>query len=388
MLYTFFWILFFIIFYAYIGYTIILLVLALFKRNFKLPIIKENDLPEVTLLIAAYNERDIIEQKIKDCSQLDYPKEKLKIVWVTDGSNDGSVEILKNIDNIKVIHENIRAGKTAALNRAIPFINTEIVVFNDANTFLNPDTIKNLIRWFEYSKIGCVAGEKRITTSKADNAAGAGEGLYWNYESFIKKMESKVGSTMGAAGELYAIRTALYNPPKNNIVLDDFMVSMSIAAKGLKIHYDPEAIASESSSLSIAEEIKRKVRIAAGGFQVLFSNSRFLNFFKHFSLSFQYFSHKVLRWFLVPFSFLAIFIVNILIAIQPDAQSFYLAFIVLQVIFYILSILGAFMQNKNIQLKVFFMPFYISMMNYSIILGLFRYLKGSQKAAWEKSKRA
>ncbi len=362
--------------------------MAMFKRDKKPTILDETELPEVTLLIAAYNEINIIGNKVNDCLKLNYPKEKLRIVWVTDGSDDGSVELLRSIDNVEVLHEDIRAGKTAALNRAMAFIKTEIVVFNDANTFLNPDTLQNLVRWFVYINVGCVAGEKRITTSKADNAAGAGEGLYWNYESFIKKMESKVGSTMGAAGELYAIRTELYNPPKNDIVLDDFMVSMSIAENGLKIHYDPEAIATESSSLSIAEEIKRKVRIAAGGFQILFRKGSFLNFFSHFFLSFQYFSHKVLRWFLVPFSFLAIFITNILIVFQEHAPLYYYVFLALQVVFYVLSVLGAILQAKTLKLKLVFMPFYISMMNYSIILGFFRYLKGNQNAAWEKSKRA
>lgn len=386
MLQTLFWILIGIVFYTYFGYTLLLLLIYVFSRG-KKTIRDKEYCPDVTLLIAAYNEKDILPEKLRNSFELNYPTGKLHHLWITDGSNDGTYEYLKENNNIQVLHRPVRSGKTAALNRAVQYIKTPIVVFTDANTMLSKNTIINLVRWFQNDTIGCVAGEKKISVSEKEKAASAGEGLYWGYESLIKKLESNVGSVMGAAGELYAIRTELYAPPPEKIVLDDFMVSMSIAEKGYKIMYDPEAYAIENSSFNIKEELKRKVRIAAGSFQVLFNKLSLLNFFRHFGLSFQYVSHKVFRWLIVPFSLMAILVLNIALVMKHDNLEIYNWILFLQVTFYLFALLGSILQNSNLKIKVFFVPFYMVIMNYAILLGLIRYLNGSQTAAWEKAKR-
>ena len=183
-----------IVFYTYIGYGIILWLLVKVKRIFvKRPQsqpLSDDDFPEATLLIAAYNEELIISEKMANTTMLDYPKGKLKVVWVTDGSNDGTNALLKEYENITVLFKPERKGKTAALNRSIPFIDTPIVVFTDANTMLNRNAIKNIAACFiRNPRVGCVAGEKRIATSLRSNASTGGEGMYWKYYTYTVKSQ-------------------------------------------------------------------------------------------------------------------------------------------------------------------------------------------------------
>ncbi len=387
MLIILFWILISIILYSYLGYTLVLIGISLFKKKEIQTKSSHEDWPEVTSLVAAYNEIDIIDEKILNSFQLDYPKEKIHHLWITDGSDDGTYEKLKGIPGIEVIHIPERKGKTAALNRAMTFIKTPYTVFSDANSMLAPIAIKELILGFNNKKVGCVAGEKRVLSKEKDIAVSAGEGIYWNYESIIKKLESQVGTTVGAAGEIYAIKTELYIPPKENIVLDDFVVSLSIAQNGYKIKYRPQASAKEFASFSIREEIKRKTRIAAGSFQVLFGSLYLLNFFKHFGLSFQYFSHKVLRWLFVPFALFSLPIITLGIILFNGPIDFYCIIFILLILFCLLAAIGAIFQDKQVKFKFIFAPFYLVIMNYSLISGFIRYLKGGQKAAWEKAQR-
>ena len=187
-----FWILIGLIAYTYFGYAILLLLLNGIKRLFflKRKVTADNPLPEVTLLIAAYNEKDIIETKVQNTREIHYPPGLLKVVWITDGSDDGTPEILVRYPGIKVLHQSERMGKTAALNRAMKLMETPYVIFSDANTLLDPDAVMKLITLFNIEKVGCVAGEKRIARNIFDVAAGAGEGAYWQYESLLKRLES------------------------------------------------------------------------------------------------------------------------------------------------------------------------------------------------------
>jgi cellulose synthase/poly-beta-1,6-N-acetylglucosamine synthase-like glycosyltransferase len=385
-----FWIFLFIIIYAYLGYTLILLIIVFFKKlltNQKPPSTDKYE-PEVTLLVAAYNEKDCIENKIRNSMELNYPKDKLKLVWVTDGSDDGTPQKLRQYKNVTVLHEEVRRGKINAMNRAVRYIKTPIIIFSDANTNLNRNSVREITNIFRDKSVGCVAGEKRIITLKKEKAVGAGEGIYWQYESVIKSLESQLNSVMGAAGELFAIRTELYDDVKEDTILDDFTISLEIAKKGYKIKYAPDAFASESGSLSIKEELKRKFRIASGGLQTLFRMTEILNVFKYGMLSFQYFSHKVMRWTLVPFSFILIFLLNLIIVFTQDTGSdLYLYFLYVQLLFYLLILIGALLSNMKIRLKILFVPYYMFIMNYAMINGIFRYISGSQSVKWEKSKR-
>ena len=386
---TVFWILLLIIVYSYIGYPLLLWISNFLVRLFH-PISTHNkavNLPEVTLFIAAYNESDYVEQKVKNTFLLDYPKEKLHQVWVTDGSDDETVDKLRKYSSaITIYHQPERKGKTGAINRGMNFIKTPVVIFSDANAMLNKHAIKNIIYEFKDPKVGCVAGEKRIKTREKSSAVDAGEGIYWKYESRIKTFESNINSALGAAGELFAIRTALYNPIKDDTILDDFTISMQIARNGYRIAYAPDAYATEDASVNIQEEFKRKVRIAYGGFQTFFRQTSLLNIFKNPLLTFQYFSHKVLRWLIIPFALIFIFIINFILLFSAE-NPIYLYFFLMQVFLYLLALIGLILQNKNIKFQWIFAPYYLFMMNYSVVLGLIRFIKKDQSVNWERVKR-
>lgn len=385
-----FWIMLIVIFYAYIGYACILYFLALLKRvlhpghqNFD-----EAFEPVVSLIIPAYNEAEYIHAKMQNCMELDYPENKLQIIWITDGSDDGSPGILKTYNNILILHKNIRKGKVHAINRCMKIVKSPFVVFSDANSMLNPEAIREIISFFADPRVGCVAGEKRITTTNRQKAASAGEGLYWQYESYIKSFESDTGSVLGAVGELFAIRSDLYQEIKEDTILDDFTISMQIATAGYLIKYEPKAWSIERASLSIAEELKRKIRIATGGIQFLRNMPELLNLFKYGLLSFKYISHKVLRWTLAPFAFILVLLLNIAIICLPGYNTpLFQLLLIIQCVFYLVVLSGALLKNVSIKHTFIFAPYYIIIMNYAVIAGFLNYLKGKYSAAWPKAKR-
>jgi cellulose synthase/poly-beta-1,6-N-acetylglucosamine synthase-like glycosyltransferase len=266
------------------------------------------------------------------------------------------------------------------------FVKTPIVIFSDANTHLNREAIKNIVRHYQDETVGGVAGEKRIFKKAEDNASGSGEGLYWKYESFLKKKDAEVYSVVGAAGELFSIRTMLYKEPEENIIIEDFYLSLNIAARGYRFMYEPDAYATETASASVAEEWKRKVRISAGGFQAMVKLKHLLNPFKYGILSFQYFSHRVLRWTLAPLFLPIILISNVWLA--WGGSIFYGVVLAGQVFFYGIAALGYAFREKNVTIKGFFVPYYFSVMNLSVYAGFLRYRKGQQSVLWEKAQRA
>ena len=388
-----FWVLLVIIFYTYIGYGIVLYLLVLMKRMFikkKTFNLSDEELPEVTLLIPAYNEKDYVAQKMKNTMGLNYPKEKLNVFWVTDGSDDGTNNIAEQYENVRCFHKNERKGKINAMNRVMPFVKTPISIFSDANTDLGKDSILHIVNCFADDKVGCVSGEKRIVNKDEDVAAGAGEGLYWKYESTLKKWDAELYSVVGAAGELFAVRTELFQEVEKDTLLDDFIVSLRIAMKGFTIQYDPEAYAIESASANVKEELKRKIRIAAGGIQSIIRLSPLLNPFKYGTLSFQYISHRVLRWTLAPVALPLIFLINLLLAYNAGMDNFTNLYTLLfygQILFYAAALLGWYFENREIKVKLLFIPYYFFVMNYAVFLGFKRFLKGQQSVNWERAKR-
>lgn len=383
-----FWISFSIVFYTYIGYGIILVILVklkelFFKENCKVIV---HSTPEITLFITAYNEEQVIDPKMKNSLSLNYPKEKLKIVWVVDGSNDGTLDELKKHPEAIVYFRAQREGKTAAINRGMKHISSPIVVFTDANTMLNSEALIEIVKKFNQPKVGCVAGEKRVLSHEKDGAAG-GEGIYWKYESKLKSLDSRLYSTIGAAGELFAIRTTLFEEMKNDTLLDDFVLSLSITLKGYKIAYCKTAYAIEYSSENITEEEKRKVRIAAGGLQSIWRLKPLLNIFKYGVLSFQYISHRVLRWSVTPILLFALLPLNIPL-LYAEKNDIYITSFILQIIFYIMSVWGYYLSMKHIKNKILFVPYYFLFMNINIIKGLFYLINKDKTGIWEKSKRS
>ena len=382
-----FWIGLFVIFYTYLGYGLVIFLLAkLKKRPQSFTRVADKDLPEVTLLVAAYNEETCIEDKIVNSLNLDYPKDKLSIFFVTDGSTDNTPDIIKKFHAVKLFHDFQRRGKIHAVNRVMKLVKTPIVVFSDANTLLNQHAIRNLVRHYQNPAVGGVAGEKRIYKNSEDNASGSGEGFYWKYESFLKKKDAEVYSIVGAAGELFSVRTELYEEPAENTIIEDFVLSMRICAKGYRFMYEPDATAMESASASVSEEWKRKVRICAGGFQAMAKLTSVLNPFRYGMLTFQYLSHRVLRWTLAPLFLPVVLLANVWLA--GTGNTFYAITLAGQVIFYLLALAGYFLRDKKISVKGFFVPYYFMVMNLSVYAGFLRYVKGKQSVVWEKAQRA
>ena len=250
-----FWMCIFLVFYTYVGYGVLLWLLVKIKRIVRgrptLPDLPADDaLPDVTFLVCAFNEQDVVDQKIENTRLLDYPREKLHLMWVTDGSTDDTNLRLAQYPDVQVVFTPERRGKTAALNHGLSLVTTPITVMTDANTMVNAEAIRHIVRCFQDPKVACVAGEKRVIARHENQTAAQGEGLYWRYESTLKKLDSELYSAMGAAGELNAIRTALYQPMPENALLDDYVMSMRMVDAGYRIAYTPDAYAMEYGSAS------------------------------------------------------------------------------------------------------------------------------------------
>ncbi len=384
---TVFWISVGIVFYTYLGYGLVCwLLLRLRPPRPPAPTPQnEEEWPAATMLIAAYNEAGIIEAKIANTWSLDYPSDKLKILVVADGSDDNTGAIVRQYPQVRLLHKPERRGKMAAVKRAMPFVETPITILTDANALLNPEALRHLLAPFRYSEVGAVAGEKRIVSADDAPANAAGEGLYWKYESFLKQQDAQLNSIVGAAGELYAVRTDLFQYIPDDTILDDFVQTLRIAMLGYRVDYSPEAQAEETASANIGEELKRKIRICTGGFQAIGRLAPLLNPFRYGLLSFQYISHRVLRWTIAPLLLPVILVSNSWLALT--GSLFFQGLLVLQLAFYLLAGLGYLLRHRPAPFPGFFAPFYFLIMNYSVYAGFLRFLQRKQSVTWEKAKR-
>ena len=373
------------------GYGILLYTLVKLKELTVKPVKRQLPpdklLPDVTLFITAFNEEDVVDEKMRNCLKLDYPEDKLHIVWTTDGSNDSTNERLKAWPQATVHFQPLRQGKTAAMTRGMTLVDTPLVVFTDANTMLNREAIREIVLAFEDPGVGCVAGEKRIAVQEKDGAAAGGEGIYWKYESTLKALDARLYSAVGAAGELFAIRRELFTVMEPDTLLDDFILSLRIAMQGYKIAYCTRAYAIESGSADMGEEQKRKVRIAAGGLQSIWRLRELLNPFRYGVLSFQYISHRVLRWSVAPVLLFALLPLNVAILLMGGSPIWYGTILALQVLFYILAMGGYYLSARQIKNKLLFIPYYFLFMNINVMKGVnyLRKMKGT--GAWEKAQR-
>ena len=386
-----FWLCLFIVFYTYIGYGLVLCLLVALKRLLKgkpkATVATDDELPQMTLMICAYNEEDIIREKMENIRQLDYPREKLCVMWVTDGSSDHSNELLREYPEVTLVYSQERRGKAAAIQHGLHENKAPFVVFTDANTMLNPSSIRIIAQLFMNPNVGCVSGEKRVAARVAGEAAAEGEGLYWKYESTLKRWDSELYSAMGAAGELFAIRMSVYREAPSNALLDDFMMSMLILKDGYRIAYTSEAYAVEYGSANMAEESKRKRRIAAGGLQSSWWLRGLMNPLRHPVVAFQFVSHRVLRWTITPFCMLALLLSNILLAIYlPD--TIYRIVLALQLLFYAAAVGGWIMVKKGLKnISLLNVPCYFLFMNINVFRGI-NYLRTHRHSGtWEKAKR-
>lgn len=386
-----FWISLFIVFYTYIGYGILLYLLVKIKETIRKPSLRQlpadEELPAVTLFITAFNEEEVVNEKMHNCMELDYPADKLKIVWTTDGSDDGTNRRLSEWPQVTVHYQPERQGKTAAMTRGMKYVDTPLVIFTDANTMLNREAIREIVLAFQDPKVGCVAGEKRIAVQTKDGAAAGGEGLYWKYESTLKALDARLYSAVGAAGELFAVRRKLFMPMEKDTLLDDFILSMRITMQGYTIAYCRDAYAIESGSAGMKEEEKRKVRIAAGGLQSIWRLRALLNPFRYGTLCFQYVSHRVLRWSVTPVLLFALFPLNLVLLLLGASPVIYGSLFILQILFYLTGLWGYYLSTKQIKNKFLFIPYYFLFMNINVIKSVNYLLKKRGTGIWEKAKR-
>lgn len=388
----FFWLSLFAILYTYFGYPILIwLMPSLNKKIAQIPYT-----PSVTLLIAAYNERNVIEEKIKNSLAIDYPKDKLQIIVVTDGSDDGTEQVVKPFEKfgITLLHQPKRNGKMAAINRAMPYTTGEIIVFSDANNFYQSDTIRKLVQPFADSQVGAVSGSKTI--EKGDGELGNSEGLYWKYESFIKKQESRVSSCTSVAGEILAIRKSIYSTPPNYIVNDDFYSAMQTLRQGYKLIYVEDAKSTERISPSAKDEMIRRRRINAGRYQAISLSFKLLP--KNPILIWQIVSHKYLRP-LVPFFMIIVFAMNLAAVFIPYPKPnhwFYLSpplgliFLILQIAFYLMAIVGMKIEKQQGDSRLrllLYLPTFLVNSNLAALQGFFQFIKGEQGHLWQKVER-
>jgi len=387
-----FWACLLIVFYTYLGYGIILYIIIRLKRFFKGKPLKaalpsDEELPTMTLMICAYNEEDVVAEKMENTLAIDYPKEKFRIMWVTDGSNDRTNELLKVYPEVDIVFSPERRGKSAALKHGLQELQTRYVTFTDANTMLNADALREIARLFMDPTVGCVSGEKRVAAKKDGEMAAEGEGLYWRYESTLKKWDSELYSTMGAAGELYAIDPTLIREVPDEALLDDFMMSMYVVMDGKRIAYAPNAYAQEYGSANIHEESKRKRRIAAGGLQSIWWLRSMLNPFRQPLVTFQYVSHRVLRWSITPIAMVFLLIINIAL-VALGCHSLYTIILGLQLFFYLMAFAGWIQNRYGHKNKLLYAAYYFVFMNLNVFRGMVYLRNHGKNGAWEKAKRS
>ena len=387
-----FWLCLALVVYTYVGYGavlyIILKVKNIFFRRETTPILPLDPqlLPDVTLMICAYNEADVIEEKMQNIRALNYPQDKLCVMWVTDGSNDNSNELLQAYPEVKLVYSPERKGKAAAMQHGLQENKAEYVIFTDTNTMLNADAIREIVRQFMKKNVSCVSGEKRVAARHAGQATAEGEGVYWKYESMLKRWDSELYSAMGAAGELFAVRMSHYLPAPSNALLDDFMMSMLILKDGHRIAYTNEAYATEYGSASTAEESKRKRRIAAGGLQSIWWLRSLMNPFAYPKVAFQYVSHRVLRWSITPLALFALFPLNLLLLFASGSLIYQLLFL-LQLFFYLSALTGHILKVSGRRNKLLYIPCYFLFMNLNVFLGIGYLMSHKDSGTWEKARR-
>ncbi len=363
--------------YVYIGYPVLLIALNMLITGKRLNITEIT--PSVTMVISCYNEIDIIESKINNCLELDYPEKLVEFIFVSDGSDDGTDEVIKKFQsgNIKLIRQEGRLGKTMGLNLALDAANGEIVVFSDANAMYQPDAIKMLVRNFSDPSVGYVVGAAIYKDDK-DTSAGSSEDVYWKYEIFIKKIESKLHSVVGGDGAIYAIRKSLYQRLSREDI-NDFVNPLHIIVQGFRGIFDDEAICFEETAGDFDKEGKRKQRIVNRSFTGLMNNKEVLNPFKFGFYAFEIWSHKLLRW-LIPF-FLLVATMGVVVLAQFEIMYFQLILLT-GIIFTWFIVWGYFFKNHHSMPSFFLLPYYFYIVNYNSLLGVIQSLKGDVQVTW------
>jgi poly-beta-1,6-N-acetyl-D-glucosamine synthase len=379
MIALYFYIIFILILYHYLGFPLLTFMLSWLKRK---PINRKEIYPDLSLIIAAYNEEKVIEEKIRNCVALDYPEERLEVIIVSDGSTDHTPQLVEKYrkPNLKGLFEPPRRGKTAALNRAVQQAKGEIIVFSDANSMYDPQALKMLVRNFNDPAVGGTCGRKSILKN-LQRESSRGDSLFWDFESYLKKKQSITGSISTGDGEIFAIRKNLYSKIPETIINDDTAITFNIINAGFRVVYEPEAITWEEASTVIEDDFNVKARMVSGGYQTLKFYAHML-FPPRSYFAFQFLSHKMLRWGM-PFLLINLFISSLLMG-----YGIYIVLWWAQAAFYLTAILGYSFRKSNINMKVLYFPFYYCAMNIAAGVGFFYFLRrDSLTNIWKKAAR-
>lgn len=340
-----------------------------------------NYFPTVSMVIPAYNEESAIGEKLKNCLELDYPNHLIEFVIGSDGSTDRTNNLVERYSQsdarIKLLAFEKREGKASLLNKVIPNLKSEILIFSDADTIYEKDSVKNLVHHFLDMKVGGVCGKLALVKEK--EASCREESLYWDYENKIKEWESGIGTIAGINGQIFAIRRRLFEAVPEDSITEDQVLGMKIIEKGYDILFEPKAIARENAH-SVMDEFLRRIRISAGNFQSISLSKGVLSPRIGFP-SFALWSHKILRW-LVPFLLITLFVANLFLL---DIIFFRYAFII-QILFYLISFLHYGLSRIGCDMAILRAISYLNLMNLAILIGFFKYLIGSQKVTWQKAK--
>jgi cellulose synthase/poly-beta-1,6-N-acetylglucosamine synthase-like glycosyltransferase len=377
---TIFWLSASLIIYVYFGYP---LLLAVFSRPRRVDFARVSDvLPHVTMLISAYNEKGVIEEKLRNCLSLDYPRELLTLVVVSDCSDDGTDEIVLRYvpQGVRLVRSSQRVGKSAGLNLGVNHASGNILVFSDANAMYNRDAIRLLIRHFSNPEVGYVVGSARYAQSRSQTPSAESEGLYWQLETWLKRKESDFASVVGGDGAIYAIRRKFYVPLRVTDI-NDFLNPLQIIVRGYRGVYETSAICYEEAGQTFEKEFRRKVRIVSRSLNALGRAPRVLlpwNQPKHWV---ALISHKLLRWF-APMFLLAALAASLFLWPRP----FYRIAAYSQMGFYLLAVIGWVLQSRPDAPRFLYLPYYFVSVNLASLFGLFKCFTGSLSATWQTAR--
>ncbi len=378
MILVLFWTSVALIIYAYFVFPILIILRGLLWPQ---PFKSDEITPSVSIIIAAFNESKNISNKIDNILTLDYPRDRLEIVIASDGSNDGTNEIVRAYEEKGVrLLPLPRQGKAGALNAAVAASKGEILVFSDANSMYRSDAIRALVRPFADPTIGGVAGNQTYLKKNKTNIDNVGERSYWNFDRIMKKFQSRAGNTISATGAIYAIRRSLFQTVPEGVT-DDFVTSTSVIVEGYRLIFAPDAVAYEPVAVTSNAEFGRKVRVTSRGLRaVFFIRSQLLNPFRYGFYAIQLLSHKVLRR-LIVFPLLLLFFLNLFLW---RTDVFYQFTMMCQSIFYSFGLLGFLLDRTRFRrLKIFAIPFYFCMVNAATLVATINILRGQQIKKWE-----
>jgi cellulose synthase/poly-beta-1,6-N-acetylglucosamine synthase-like glycosyltransferase len=382
MMETFLWLSICMVGYAYVGYPLLISVLSrLFGKEPSAPLVDDAGLPAMTLLIAAFNEESVIADRIRNALASDYPAEKLRIVIASDGSSDRTVEIARSFvsHGVEVRGYSTRRGKPAVLNSTVPETHGDVIAFSDANTTFERDSLRNLGRWFLDPNVATVCGRLVLI----DGTSGRNvDGLYWRYETFLKRCEARLGALLGANGGIYAMRRSAFVEVPANTVVEDFVMPLLSRLKcGGRIVYDNDAVAAEYTPPNIDSEFHRRARIGIGGFQTLPLLWPLLSPLQGW-LALSFFSHKVLRW-LCPLALVTALVTNAALL----HNTVYRVSFSVQAAFYLLSAVGAFLPATNLPRKLARVATMFVAMNAALLVGFTRWMTTKQSGVWRRTTR-